>query len=225
MKRPFLFLLTCSFLFACSSDDDFDFSPESSLGSAYFPLKLGQEKIFRVDSVIYDDFSGSVDTNTFFRKEVLVDTFKSGSGEQVFIKRISFRASDSLPWILQKDLSLKKASRGVERQEDNILRLILTFPIAENISWDANVLNTLEETNYRYEMLFQPFDLNGVQFDSTVAVLQRDEENLIERFFTQEIYAPGRGLIYRKDVELDLELSGEIRKGFETSIRLLEFTP
>ena len=225
MKNILFFSLLTILFFACSNDDDN--LPESinKLGQSYYPLEIGQIKIFQADSIIYDDFNNSIDTLSFFRKEELVDTFTNTSGEKVFISRLSFRFADTLPWIVQKDFIQKRSIQRAVLAVDNLIQVPLTFPIAKNKIWDLNALNTRAEQNLRYREVFVPFQREGVQYDSAVIVLHRDEENLIERFFTEEVYAPRRGLVYRKDIALDTELDGEIRKGFEASLLLIEFSP
>ena len=80
--------------------------------------------------------------------------------------------------------------------------------------WNGNDANTMEEEFYTYEYFHQPEVINSLSFDSTISVLQIDENNFVERIFGNEIYAAGVGLIFKERDELGKQ-NGVVVKGLE----------
>lgn len=220
IKFAFVILIA---IVGCNDDDQTE--RKRLIGAEYFPLSLGQETTFLVDSIIYDDFNNSVDTLSFQRRERVVDQFLDNQGRNVFVTELSFRSHDSAAWRVQKNYTQLRLTSRAEVMEDNQTRIPLIFPINANETWNSNILNALPELNFRYKNLFEPFEVNNLLYDSTVTIAQIDEENLIERFFAEEKYASGIGMIYRKDISLNTKLDGEIINGYEATFRLLDFQP
>mgnify|MGYP003635215528 CR=1 FL=1 len=209
-------------LVACNDDDEGITSDQVLVGENYFPLAMGQVKIYQVDSILYDDFNNSVDTLSFQRKEEVTGIFVDGGGRTSFITTLSFRTDSTASWTLIKNFTQVKLRQRVEIMEDNVTTVPLIFPFAENKRWDANAFNDFEEQTFRYKNLYQTVQINQQSYDSVATVAQIDSENLIQRIFAEEKYAPNQGLIYRKSLNLNTEVSGEIRSGFEATISLIE---
>jgi hypothetical protein len=125
---------------------------------------------------------------------------------------------------MRREVRLRTELR-YETQEENVRKIRLVFPVEKDRGWDANALNTAIEQEYLYKAVHEFFAIDQLQFDSTIHIIQQDEENLIERFFTEERYATGRGLIYRRDINLRTSFSGEIEKGYIYTKRLMRSTP
>lgn len=221
-KTPLPFLLVALFI-ACSEDEEPTIHKIE--GYRYFPLQLQQERVYQVDSILYDDFSGTVDTLSFQRRELIKDQFVDDSKRTVFITEVSFRTNDSMEWRVQKDFTQLRMDRRAEVMVDDLTIVPLIFPFSVGESWDGNAFNTKEEQHFQYRDLYQSFEINDLIFDSAITVGQIDRETLIDRYYREEKYAAGIGLIFRKDIAVETELDGEIRNGYEATISLLEFTP
>ncbi|HRS40022.1 MAG TPA: hypothetical protein P5292_12650, partial [Bacteroidia bacterium] len=98
------------------------------------------------------------------------------------------------------------------------------FPISENTTWDGNDMNTLDEELYAYEDYHVSRSVNGMAFDSTLSVLQRDDNNFVERVYGQEIYANGVGLIRRQRDDLG-KRNGIVVKGTEFTMQVKDYGP
>ena len=99
----------------------------------------------------------------------------------------------------------------------------LVFPIIIGKRWNTNVLNTNSDKDYEYTAVNEPFSNGDLQYDSTISVLQFEEENLIQQILEREIHASGVGLIYREHKDLETNFSGDIRSGFYSEMRLISF--
>jgi len=222
-SRLFLYLFILGLMHSCTPEKKEEFTID--YGYSYVPLAIGQVIFYQVDSIIYDDFTGGIDTISFQQKEELSASFVDGTARKAFRIEISERLNDTSAWrIVRREVRLRTGLR-YETQEDNVREIRLVFPVEENKRWDANALNAANKQEYEYESVHGFFEFGNLQFDSSLHVIQRDEENLIERFYTEERYASGKGLIYRRDINLRTKLNGEIEKGFVYTKYFLRSTP
>ena len=77
--------------------------------------------------------------------------------------------------------------------------------------------------DYEYTAVNEPLSNGNLHYDSTVSILQYEEENLIEQILEIETHATGVGLIFRQHKDLETEFNGDIRSGFESEMRLISF--
>ena len=223
MNKRILFLLSFFTLFACTDDEGE--APAIDDGFDYAPLAVGQSSIFQIDSIIYDDFNSSSDTISFQRKEEIVNSFIDDAGVEAFRIELSRRANDTSAWQLIRVFTSRKNNTRYVRTDNNIATILLVFPPEKGTEWDGNLLNTKEESEFTYTSVDQTETINQQEYQPVVTVLQEDEFNRIQQFFTEEKYAKGVGLVYRKDKQLETELNGDIRNGYDATIRLMEFNP
>lgn len=208
-------------LVACNKDEDLE--KEVFFGYQYSPLAVGQERIFQLDSIVFDDFTGTSDTFQLQTKEVIENTFTTLEGKTAFRTLLYHRQNDTSNWVLQKVFEQSRSSIRYERRLDNKTIIQLVFPIREFASWNANALNTADELRFRYLDLHESFTMGSMQYDSTIGVLQRREQNLIQETFTEERYASGLGLVYRYDEDLELDIqTGEIQAGYKSTTKLIK---
>jgi len=83
----------------------------------------------------------------------------------------------------------------------------------------------LEEWEYYYDSLHKPKLINNLSFDSTITVIQRDNENVVEYQKVKEIYATDIGLIYKRHIDLDINLSNilDINSGRELEMKVTAY--
>ncbi|MEO8087344.1 MAG: hypothetical protein ABI763_11015, partial [Bacteroidota bacterium] len=82
------------------------------------------------------------------------------------------------------------------------------------IEWNGNDKNTLEEEMYHYKNINTSKTYNNLSFDSTLTVIQRDDNNFVEKIYGVEVYASGIGMIYKERDDLR-KTSGIIVSGTE----------
>lgn len=222
MKSYRLFLLVLVVgLFACGEDDETQ--PEVFVGYNYAPLEIGQEAVYFIDSLIYDEFTPLPIRKSFYRQEVVTDTIIDGEGRIAFNIEVNERTADSLDWKFVKFIRKTRTESKLEKLEENIPTVELIFPIKEGEVWNRNVLNTLESVEVNYELTNLPYQSAELNYDSTVTLNIRKEENLIERIETSEVYALNTGIILRSDMDLITDLDGNVRDGYEMSATLVSF--
>lgn len=224
MKRNGFICLCLITLFACKDDDDIG-EAAIDFGYTYAPLNIGQTSTFQVDSILYNDFSNSIDTFSFQLKEEIVSSFITNAGEKAFRIELSQRLNDTLPWQLLRVVSSSKGKIRYEKTANNESTVLLVFPIGLGKEWDGNLLNTKPEKTFEYSSINQAETINGQSYSEVLTVLQEDEFNLIQQFFTEEKYAKGVGLVYRKDKQFETELNGNIRRGYDATTKLIDFKP
>lgn len=215
-----LLALVLLFMLSCSDDDSTTIS-NGSLGYQYIPLKVGGELIYQVDSISYDEFRGTVDTTIYYIRELVEEEFVDLEGNTSYLVGIYQRSSDTVSWTKQRNISKKVVNRKYERLENNTLLIPLVFPLNESVTWDVNALNPKPEELYSYESTHESKKVNGVNYDSVLVVNQKDEMNLIERYFEEEKYAARIGLIQKRVIALQTELNGTIRDGIDVRINLI----
>ena len=85
------------------------------------------------------------------------------------------------------------------RKMKRILLYQTDFPSELNKTWDGNIKNNLGEKLYEYISVNDPDVQNNMVFDSTITVLQSDEEDIIEKDYKVEKYAANVGMYYKED--------------------------
>ncbi len=198
-----LFMVSIIFT-SCNKTSDF----EIDYKHAYFPKAIGHYVIYEVDSLIFDDFFDppKYDTFRYQVKEVIESYFTDNAGREACRIERFYRADSTQGWgntprIWSSILTLTTA----EKNEENQRFLKLLFPPEEGLAWMGNQYiqifegnKYLENWTYEYEKVDAPDFVNGISFDSTITVKQRDFETLIEKIYGIEKYAKHVGLIYKE---------------------------
>ena len=200
-----LFLLVAFLVFIASSCKKEKIVPGSSSYN-YFPTELGKYVIYDVDSILHSDNDNSTDDSVYSWhyqvKEVISDTYIDEEGRPNLIVKRYRRENDSVAWEEVNVCPQVLTMSAAYRTEDNIIYHRLALPINSTIQWDGNDANTLDEEMYSYESFHSSLSMNGFDFDSTLSVLQVDEDNFVEKIYGEEIYANHVGLIYRERDDL-----------------------
>lgn len=188
--------------------------PNIDFGYEYFPLSIGQNKTFRLDSIIFDPIVAgiSIDTFSWLLKEEIVDTLRDGTGALIYVVERSQRRIEDDDWVVDRVWTMSRTNRQAIRTEDNLRFIKMNFPIRENADWDANIfvdkslevsvagetLEIFKGWESKVLTIEKPFDLNGQVFDKVLTIQLADNENLIEYRYGVEHYAKDIGLIYKE---------------------------
>jgi hypothetical protein len=225
-KFDFLFFL-CSatllvFISACKKETEV--SP--SLSFNYFPSEKGRWVEYIVDSTYHAENDNENDDSVYYYhfqiREEIDSSFIDGAGiTRQILKR--FRRIDSTEqWTLTDVWTQSISLVSAYRIENNVPFHKLAFPISLSKTWNGNDANTLDEEDYSYESIHEPDSYNSLQFDSTITVLQIDENNYIEKIYGTEVYANGVGLVYKVRDELG-KRNGVVVKGMEYTMKVINY--
>lgn len=190
-----------------------------NFGYEYYPLEIGQTREYAVDSIIFDPaLAGTqIDTNSWFIKETVVDTFSGQDGLTWFrVERVQ-RRSDTQPWQIGKVYAAARSKQQAYRTEDNLRFIKMTFPLELNETWAGNAffstgttveiageqVEMFKDWSYRILSLTDPLQVGDVLFENVCSVQLADSENIIEYRQGHEYYAKNIGLIYRELQILD----------------------
>jgi hypothetical protein len=206
------------FLVACEKDEE----PLPEPRYEYFPVEPGHSVTYEVDSIRHDSALRLHDTSHYFIRETIAARFEDSEGRTSY--RIERYRKDSMSgdWRIADVWVANRNERRAEKVEENRRFTKMVFPIRSDQRWDGNAYNDLPEREYRYISVHQEARMGGQSLDSTVEVLQRDMENLIQTRFAKEIYALGIGMVKKEDVDLNTYTTGEIRKGSELYMRMID---
>ncbi len=211
LLKNITFFIIC-LLASCTKNSDLTLD----YGYEYFPLEVGKYLVYNVDSTVYSrNQEGEIipQIRSSQLKEEIVDSYIDGSGNEVFkIERFE-RTNSSSPWRVKDVWVTHIENNQAHRVEENYRFIKMIFPINENgIPWDGNAfIDELTTISVAGESL-QPFKywayeyqevdlfkyIGGFDFDSTLTIIQADENNAIERRFAKETYAKGVGLVEKE---------------------------
>lgn len=189
-----------------------------SISEAY-PLAVGKTFIYKLDSTIPVDFGKKLEVHSYFAKDSIESSFIDATGKTSFrIYRYLRPITDTLnllPWQFLATHVATINGNTIEYVENNLRFIKLVDPISYNTSWKGNsYINTqqpygfyyLDDWNYHYTNVEEPFTVIKQKFDTTYTVLQNDEQTpavfndqvLNDKKFGKEVYAKGVGLIYKE---------------------------
>ena len=200
--RVFVAMLAATVIFsACNKTEDFiiDYKHE------YYPAYTGHYVIYDVDSIVFDDFTQTSDTFIYQKMHVLDSVFLDNTGRENFKLMRYQRADPSQAWQFTEVWYVLRTQTTLEIIEENARYVKLLFPQVDNMTWAGNqyisIINDnkyLENWSYRITARDVPQTINGLSLDSTITVMQHDQENLIEKIYGEERYAKHAGLVYKK---------------------------
>ena len=193
----------------------------TTFGSDFYPLNVGNTWVYGIDSTAFIEFDNSVEHYSFYRKEVIVDEFKTESGNQRFTLDVFYR-TDSTDWSYHHSIVTYKTEYRAVRSTDNREIMHLLFPVKNRVSWDGNTLNNNGQDRYRYMNTEKPLSTLADSFPNTVFVQQELDTGVIYRDMRWELYAEGVGLV-EKTSELTETQLGKT-DGFRYHWKLISFT-
>lgn len=203
------FLLLSPLLLSPFSSCKKDSAVEAYAGYNYFPLNIGHEIIYDVDSIVKSDFNlGQIDTFSFQIKEVVESYFTDNEGRETARLERYKRNDSSQPWVIHKVWTANLTLNSAEKKEDNITYIKLIFPPKKSRKWNGNARNEYEEQEYKITDIHRAETINNIPFDSVTTVLQADEDNIVYKKYEIEKYAAKAGLVYKEQFNGKYGLSG-----------------
>jgi hypothetical protein len=186
----------------------------------YYALKVGRTYTYRLDSTVRVNFGQALTVHYYLAKDSVESQFSDAQG------RLSYRVfrylRDTLqvqPWtyVATYVATIDNDKKWIEYVDNNLRYVVLREPVTEGFSWKGNsyidtksgssLVKYLDEWNYTYQDIDQPFTVRKGKFDSTISVLQADEvsppgpyspSSYQQTNYSKEVYAKGVGLIYKE---------------------------
>ena len=227
MRRISLFLTLLVVLFVMYSCKKNDSNNTVDAKYQYFPNDTGHYVIYDVDSIKFDPFYDStdsrhVDSVHFQLMEITQSIFNDNAGRPTMRIERYTRPDSNATWTILNVWSATRTATTAEKFEDNLRFIKMIFPPSTTTTWKGNSyidltgvtdLSWMADWDYQITALDVPYASNGQSYDSTLTVLQHDEENLIEKRFGKEIYAKNVGMVYKQMLHLKKNVSSSFPSG------------
>ena len=190
---------------------------------SYFPLDVDAWIEYDVLDIIHSELGS--DTAVYQLKEITTEEFLDNEGRLTYRIERYWRDDSNANWSVKDVWYSNKTTTTAEKVEENVRFTKLIFPINTSKYWDGNAFNNLGEWEYYYDSLHKPKLINNLSFDSTITVIQRDNENVVEYEKVKEIFAVDIGLIYKSHIDLDINLSNilDINSGRELEMTVTAY--
>ena len=215
--KNILFLIA-TILSACNKEET---APAKSFFYEYYPLQKAKVLIYDVDSTAYSDFTNTSTNYKFKLKDSVADVFKDLLGNDVYRVERYKKMNGSNTWVYQKTIARSLSIRAAQETLDNVTYTRLIFPPIVGAKWNGNSRNTLGEAIYEITDFPATTSIGNSQYDSTVVVLQADENNLIREDIASEVYAKNIGLIKKQVRAIDKDINTQkIKNGTIYSMTL-----
>jgi hypothetical protein len=232
MKKV-LFLISVAFtslLVSCSKETE-----ELDLGNVadYNLQKPGKYVIYKLDSLLYINFGQKDTVVSYQAKDSVAAQITDNLGRTAYriFRFVRKNASDA--WQPNNTFMTVPTDNGVEFVENNLRFTKLRQPLREAFSWKGNTyidtyslgseFKYMDDWDYLYENVNQPFTSGTLTVDSTITVNQRDEvignindlNSFSEKNLSIEVYAKGIGLVYRNFLHREYQPPTPGRAGYK----------
>ncbi|BDS09980.1 hypothetical protein [Aureispira anguillae] len=188
----------------------------------YYPVEEGKYKIYQIDSIVYDEYNCTVQTNSYQIKEITGPKGTDGEGDVFHSIQRYYRKDSTEAWALQHIWTEKIEDNQLQRVEDNQRMIKMVFPVQEDRHWDGIVYirrDTLVPIRGGAIDMFKDWDdfvcqdvgktfidtLANIVYPDAVKIMQVDKTNNIERRFSVEVYAKHIGMVYKEMRILDTQ--------------------
>lgn len=203
-------------LFGCREVED-----PVDIGYDYFPLGVGYEWVYQVDSIHHYDFSQTIDTFKYYRKEVIVSEADIVSQEKRYNVDV-FLKTDTTDWKYKSSLVVYKNDLRAVRAINNKSVMHLLFPVVDRVYWDANQLNSEGQDRFRYLDTEKHRSMMKDSFMNNVFVQQAFDTTIIDEDIRWELFAEGVGMVEKQIVSIEKQF--DKRNGYDFRWKLMTFT-
>ncbi|NEM97949.1 hypothetical protein [Pontibacter burrus] len=194
---------------AISCEESFVTPDPEARGLNYYPLKVGQYRIYDVTDIHYQN---NVATKERFQmREWVADSFLDQTNALTYKIIRSIRPDAQAEWLDDSVMTVTKDHNRVILTKDNTRYVKMVFPVKEGNTWEPDVYNTRKLGNGKREQakfafVGQTYPLNNAVYDNTV-MITFGEPPLLETKIDQreEVYAWNVGRIYRLFDRKELE--------------------
>lgn len=220
--KYFIPLILLSALFAQSCKKNVVETPKD-LSSDYHAMKTGDWWLYQMDSIKFYGTGASPDTFKYQVRHRITDDQTSADGNTSFSIEIEHRKDTNYQWQFARAYSVRIDELEVIRKDFDIDELVLSKPFSVNKVWDGNQFNAQPRSTFYISSLHIPQEVNGINYDSTVTILQEEQINLVNSYQGKEVYAKGVGMILREKEYLSNLTDPNKVTGYKYILSLLEF--
>ncbi len=194
-------------------------------GNEYFPLKTGVIRLYHIDSFLYDNYTGDIDTISNDLREEITDYYLDNAGDTIYRVQLSYYSLSRGKWEVQQSYSRKVSGNYAIENIYNKPEVKMLFPISKyktkgsSYIWNLNMFNNGESAVVKYIAVSTAY-FNGINsYNDCVSIgLQKPQTGAINDV-REEVYAKNIGLVYRHIDQSDYLTLGK-RGGFEVFVRL-----
>lgn len=205
------------FIIATACNNNNDEQPVDT-GRAYFPLFVGMERVYTIDSLAYDNNAGitQIDTFRYLYREVVTEIITNGAGEEQFVVSRFYTDTPGGVWRVANRYTAQLTELHAIVTEENRPVVKIAFPAELNKNWNGNLFNNLGLQRFRITEIHRSFN----QYDKTLNVLQQNDSNAIEVIRRNERYAENIGLVLLRYDSLNTQVAGT--RGFRKTQTLIQ---
>ncbi len=200
-----LFVLSFSF-FSCEKETEK--LDEEFFGYEYYPVSVGNEWVYKVDSLLYSNDGIFKDTASWYIREKITKIHKVGNEENNYVVERS-KSKDNINWTISDIWTIKKTDSNIQKTEENLTFIKLIFPPKKGKGWDGNAFinpgaevsvfgenfKMFENWSYKITEEIPSMNLGGKTYDNVIKVREVDEESIVNLKRSYAHYAKGVGLI------------------------------
>jgi hypothetical protein len=214
MNRFLILLLFSIISQSCSEEFETPIDVEI-YGYAYYPLKVGQTRIYKIDSLQFDLGSDNLpvyDSTSFYLKEEIKELSIDLEGNDLYIVERSRSERQEGPYRVVDVMTRSRNTNQAYSTENNIRLINLVFPIEKNKTWKGTsfindqiivfIRGELIEMykGWEFEVLEEGVSeqIGDKVYAQTTTIRQADTDNPFEKRYSIEKYAKEVGLVYRE---------------------------
>jgi hypothetical protein len=189
---------------------------QTALISEYYPLQVGKYITYKLDSTVYINLNTVKATRSYIIQDWVDAEITDNLGRKAFRIRRTIRSNaDTTQWTDNASFVATPLLRSVEYVDNNLRFIKLQEPIRNDFTWRGNsYINTFSDENlqyldnweYYYLTVGEPYVLGTKTFPETFVVEQRDEvinnpddkSTIFSVDRAYEVYAKGIGLVYKE---------------------------
>jgi hypothetical protein len=198
----------------------------SDTGLNYFPVETGRVWTYDVDSLWYDNNTGSTTIDTFHYqyREQIVSDFTDAEGKLSQLAERYYRSSDTATWLRVNSAVYTRDGFTGQKVEENVRIVKLVFPPKKNREWNGNLYNGRQTEDFVVESFDEAAEIGGRVWPKTLRVKQQEYLNAIEEIRRFEIYARDAGMIYMQWDSINTQNkptgTGTVSRGFRLKYTL-----
>lgn len=240
----YLLLSVCIFSMISCGDNEVEIPDDSILGFEYFPLDIGYEWVYSIDSVlIIQGGNGNINSSSFLKEEI-TELISDIDGEKKYTVERSYKKDSISNWRVTGEWTVSMNKERAIRNEGNLSFIKMVFPAVNGTQWDGHVffddnvdfpvaadfMSVYKDWEYNINAV-DPRTISGTLYSDIIDVTHIDEITFISKRFSTETYARDLGLVERKMEIFDTQNGDEslpwldrAQRGFQLTQTLVSFT-
>ncbi len=237
-----LFSILILSIFSCG-ENEIETPDDSIFGYEYFPLELGYEWIYAVDSVLVNQGGTNNVVSSSFIKEELIEVITDTDDKKEFQLQRSYKKDSISQWQITDIWVVQSDDTRAIRTEENLSFVKMVFPAVDGTKWDGHIffddnkdfpvaaesVTVYKDWEYQINEV-ESKTVGSTLYNEVLDVTHIDDVTFISKRFSTESYAKGIGLIERKMEIFDTQ-NGDTsllwvdraEKGFQLTQTLVSF--